>query len=84
MVVNVLVYIEGRKDVKGVAKVDLPWNGCIAFEDREEVGSADHGVYMYNGHDPISVDVMIRFNDPHTIIRVRVVKRFAKLVNECA
>ena len=27
VVVNVLIYIEGGKDVESVAKVDLPWNG---------------------------------------------------------
>jgi len=83
MIVNVLIYIEGREDVECVAKVNFPWNSCIACEDWEKVSATDHRVYMHNRHDPIFVAIKIGFDNPHTVVRVRVVEGFAKLVNKC-
>lgn len=83
MVVSVLIYIEGCEDVECMAKVYLPWNGCITSEDWEKVSSMDYGVHINDRHDPILVAVDIRFNDPYTVVGVRVVEGFAKLVNKC-
>lgn len=82
MVVNVLVYIEGREDVKCVAKVNLPWNNHVASEDWEKVSTTDYEVHMFNRHDPILGSIEIGFNNPHTIVGVRVVEGFVKVVNK--
>jgi len=82
MIVNVLVYIVGRKDVKRVAKVNFPRNDSIAFENRKKVCGTKYGVHMDNGHDPVSITVNIRLDNPHTIVGVRVIKRFAEVVDE--
>lgn len=84
VVVNVLIYIEGGKDVESVAKVDLPWNGYISFEDWKKMSTTDYGVQVHNRHDSIFITVVIGFNDPHPIVGVRVVKGFVKFVDKCA
>ena len=83
MVVNVLVNIEGSKGIECATKVDFSWNGYIASEDWEKVSSTDYGIHMYNGHDPIPITVKIRFDDPHAVVRVRIVEWFVKFVDEC-
>ena len=84
VVIDVLVYVEGCKDVKCVAEVNLPWNGYITSKDREEVSSTDYRVHVYNGHNPILVVVEIGFDNPHAVVGVGVVERFGKLVDKCA
>ena len=37
MIVNILVYIEGREDVEGVAKIYFSWDRCITPKDWKEV-----------------------------------------------
>ena len=76
MVVDVLIYIEGGKDIECITKVDLPRNSCIAFEDREEVSCANYGVHMDNGHDTVPISVKIGFDYPHTVIGVGVIEGF--------
>jgi len=82
MVIDVLVYIEGSKDVERVAEVYLPRNSCITFKDWEKVSGTDNRVHMYDGHNPILFVVEIGFDNPHPVVRVRVVEGFGKLVNE--
>ena len=83
MVVNIPVYVEGSKGVECVAIVNVPWNIRITSEDWEKVHSTNNGINMNNRHDAVPVVVKIRFNNPHTIVRVWVVVGFAKIVNKC-
>jgi len=78
----VLANIEGRENVKRVAKVNFPWNSCITSEDREQVRGTDHGVHMDDGHDPIPIAIEIRLDDPHAVVGVGVFERFAKVVDK--
>ena len=80
MIVNVFVYIERGKDVKCLGEVNLPWNGYITFEDREEMSGTDYGVHMHNGHDSIFVAVEIGFDNPHAIVGVGIVKGLVKFM----
>ena len=82
VVIDILVYIEGSENIKRVAEVNFPWNNCIASENWEEVCGADYRVHMYNGHDPICVAIEVRFNDPHTVVGVRVIEGFAEAMNK--
>ena len=84
MVVNILVYIEGRKDVERVAEVSFPGNGRITSEDWEKVCGTNYGVKMDDRHHPIPVNIKIGFNDPHAVVRIRVIKGFAKVMDKCA
>ena len=82
MVVDILIYIEGSEYFKSVCKVYLTWNQCIAFENWQEVRSADHQVKVNNGHDPVPFTIKVRLNDPHACVRVRVVKGFTEVVDK--
>jgi len=82
MVVNILVYIESSEYVEHVAKVSFPRDGPITPEDWERVCGTNYGVDMYNGHDSIPVNIKIRFNDPHPIVGVWVIKGFAEVMDK--
>ena len=82
MVIDVLVYTEGCKDIECVTEVNLPWDSYIASKDWEKVSGMDYGVHMYDRHDPIPAGVEIGFDNPHAIVGIRVIKGFAKLVDE--
>ena len=83
MVVDILIYIEGCKDVKCMTEVCLLRNGHITPEDREEVCGMNYGVNVDNGHHPISIGIEIGFNNPHAIVRVGVTEGFAEVVDKC-
>lgn len=84
MVVNILVYIEGSENVKRVAEVSFPWDSCVAPEDWEKVCSTNYGVNMDHRHNPIPVNIKIRFNDPHAVVGVWVVEGFTKVMDKRA
>ena len=84
MVVNVLIYIVGRKDIERVSKVYLPRNNRITSEDWEKVCSTDYGVQVNDRHNPISVAIKIGLDNPHPVIRVRVLEGFAKVMDKSA
>ena len=84
MVVDILVYVEGCKDVECVAEVDFPRNSYITSKDWEKVSGTDHGVDVHDRHDPILASIGIGFNDPHTVVGVGVIEGFAEVMNECA
>jgi len=84
MVIDKFVHIEGSKDVKCMAKVNLPWNHCVMAEDRKEVRTADYGVDMDDGHHPGAIVTNVGFDNPHAVVRVGVVERFAEKVDERA
>ena len=84
MIVNELINIKGRKNVKRMAKVDVSRNGRIAVEDWEEVRPADYGVDMDHRHDSVPIAVDVRLDGPHPVVRVRVIKRFRKMMDERA
>lgn len=65
-----------------MTEVYLPWNGGIDSEDWEKVCATNYGVNMNDRHDPIPVGVEIRFDNPHAVVRVWVIERFAKVVDE--
>ena len=83
MIVNILVYIEGREDVEGVAKIYFSWDRCITPKDWKEVCSTDSRVNMDDGHDSVPIGVKIRLDNPHSIVWVRVIKGLAKVMDEC-
>ena len=83
MVVNIPVYVEGGKDIKRVAIVNVPWDDIRIFEDREEVCGTNNGIDVNDGHDAVPVAVEIRFHNPHTVVGVRVTIGLAILVDEC-
>ena len=84
MIIDILVHIESREDVECVAKVNLPWNRCIALKNWEKVCGVDYRIHMNDRHDPILVTIEIGFNNPHAIVRIRIIEGLAKMVNECA
>ena len=82
VIIDILIYIEGREDVERVRKVNFPWDSRITCKDWEEVSGAYDRVHMYNGHDPVPVAVEIGFDNPHTVVRVGAVKGFTKFMNK--
>ena len=44
----------------------------------------NYGVNMNDQHDLIPAGIEIRFNDPHAVVGVWVIKKFAKVVDKCA
>ena len=82
MIVNILIYIEGCKDIERVAEIHLPWNGYVTTEDGEKVSGPDNGVNVDNRHDSIPVSIETGLNDPHAIVGVRVIKSLAEVVSK--
>lgn len=82
MVVYVFIDIEGRKNVEGVAKVKVPRDSCITFEDREEVRGTDYGVSVYHGHNPVPIAIEVGLHNPQPIVRIRFIERFGEMVNK--
>jgi hypothetical protein len=84
MVVNVLVHIESFENVKRVAEVYLPRNSGITSEDWNKVHGTDDRINVNDAHDPIPVVVKVRLDNPHAGVWVRIIKRFAEVVDKCA
>ena len=82
MVINKFVHVEGSKDVECMAKVKIPWNHRVMTKDWKEVRAADYGVDMDDGHHPGAIVTDVRFNNPHAIVGVGVVERFAEKMDE--
>lgn len=74
VVVDVLIDIERFKHVQRMAKVYIPRGGCITYENGEKMRSTDYRVDVNDGHDPVPVGVKFGLNDPHAVVRVRVVE----------
>jgi hypothetical protein len=82
VIVNILVKIEGFENVKRVGEVNLSWGGRPVLENRQQMDGADDRISVHNGHNPVSVVVVIWFNDPHPIVRVRVKVALAEFVDK--
>ena len=65
-------------------KVDLPWDYCIVSKDWEKVCSMDYQVQMDERHDPVPIAIEIGFNNPHTIVRIRIIEGSAKVMDKGA
>ena len=76
VVINVLVDVEGCENIKRMAKVNVPRNGCVAFKDWKEVHGMDDTVNIDYRHDPVPIVIGIWLNDPHPIVWISLVKQF--------
>ena len=83
MVVNILVYIEGSKNIERMAEVNVSRNGHVTLEDREEVCRTDYRVNVDHRHNPVSILINVRLHNPQAIVGVRFVEHFGKAVDEC-
>jgi len=48
MVVYIFVEVEGLEYIKRVGEIDLPWDGSVVLENRQQVCSVDNRINVHN------------------------------------
>jgi hypothetical protein len=83
VVVYVLIEVKGLEYIERAGESDLSWDGGFVLENWQKMSGADDRINVHDGHDPVPVVIVVRFEDPQSVVWVWISERLAEFMDEC-